>query len=158
MDRAPNLPGTRKVYPSSVSVSSHRIICAVRKHAPEKAESRWMRAPTSGLIVARRSPQNNLIVFGESDPKAVGSVDGNRPFRDELRTSSKNKLLPSVRTRRLGAIVSNPRCREASARRAALADAAPKMPAAPAGHRCLTAVTGGDQKRRGDSDWREETL
>src|SRR6266567_6150855 len=48
MDRAPSLRQASTFTLGSVSVSSHITTCAVRKQAPEKAESRSMRAPTSG--------------------------------------------------------------------------------------------------------------
>ncbi len=59
---------------SSVSVSSQRIICAVRKHAPEKAESRWMRWPTSGLIAPAEARKTISLFSARAIPNPSAPV------------------------------------------------------------------------------------
>ena len=72
MERAPSARHACRLTRGSVSVSSQFTICAVRKHAPENAESRSMRAPTSGrtLPAAARNTISLLSARAMARPSA----------------------------------------------------------------------------------------
>ncbi len=65
IERAPSLRQASRFTRGSVSVSSQMTISAARKQAPENAESRSMRAPTSGRTLPAAA-RNTISLFSAS--------------------------------------------------------------------------------------------
>ena len=107
MERAPNWRQADRFTRSSVSVSSQRMICAVRKHAPEKAESRWMRAPTSGLIVPAEARRTISLFSARAIPRPSAPVMAMARSATSCSTSSRTNCSPASNSM-ARAIVSNP--------------------------------------------------
>ena len=73
----------------SVSVSSQITVCAVRKQAPEKAESRSMRAPTSGRMAPAAARRTISLFSARAMARPSAPVMATARSATSCRTSSR---------------------------------------------------------------------
>ncbi len=100
MERAPSLRQASRFTRGSVSVSSQIDDLRGAEAGPGEGGITVNARADVGPNRARRSPQDNLIVFGQGDGQTIRAGDGDRAFGDELQHFIENELLSRAQTPR----------------------------------------------------------